>query len=67
MRLRSVVWSVVAVVFVAAVAAGFIMVRRGFSARDQPTAVDVLAAGTMRRLAVPRQARSLANPGLRYG
>lgn len=62
MRLRSLVWSLLAVIFVAAVATGFIVVRRGFSARDQPSAVEALAARTMRRLAVPRQARSLANP-----
>ena len=62
MRLRSLVWSLVAVVLVAAVAAAFIVVRRGFSARDQPSAVEALAARTMRRLAVPRLARNLANP-----
>lgn len=62
MRLRSLLWSLVAVIFVAAVGTGFMVVRRGFSARDQPSAVEAVAARTMRRLAVPRQARSLANP-----
>jgi mono/diheme cytochrome c family protein len=38
------------------------IVSRGFSARDQPSAVEALTARTMRRFAVPRSARSLANP-----
>ncbi len=48
-------------VFVAAVVASRI-VSRGFSARDQPSTVEAVAARTMRRFAVPRSARSLANP-----
>ena len=62
MRLRSLIWPLVAALFVAAVATGFLVLRRGFSARDQPSAVEAVAARVMRRLAVPRQARSLANP-----
>ena len=62
MRLRFLIWPLVAVLFVAAVATGFLVLRRGFSARDQPSAVEAVAARAMRRLAVPRQARSLANP-----
>ena len=35
---------------------------RGFSAREQPSAAEAVAARMMRRLAVPRRSKSLANP-----
>ena len=35
---------------------------RGFSAREQPSAAEAVAARIMRRLAVPRRSRSLVNP-----
>ena len=38
------------------------IVSRGFSAREQPSAVEAAAARTMRRLAVPRRSRNLLNP-----
>jgi mono/diheme cytochrome c family protein len=37
-------------------------INRGFSARDEPSAVEAMTARTVRRLAVPRRSRSLANP-----
>jgi mono/diheme cytochrome c family protein len=38
------------------------MVRRGFSARDEPSPVEALAARAMRRLAVPADLRDRSNP-----
>ena len=46
-------------VFVVVVAA---WVRRGFSARDEPSAIERLIAGRLRRLAAPAGARSMKNP-----
>lgn len=41
---------------------GWSVVRRGFSAHDQPSAIEVLLARTVRRLAVPATYDSLKNP-----
>ena len=38
------------------------VVRRGFSARDEPSRVEALAARAMRRLAVPAELRGRPNP-----
>jgi mono/diheme cytochrome c family protein len=37
-------------------------VRRGFSARDEPSAPEIFAARTARKLAVPRRAKTLQSP-----
>jgi mono/diheme cytochrome c family protein len=37
-------------------------VRRGFSARDEPSAPEIFAARTARSLAVPRRAKALKSP-----
>jgi len=37
-------------------------IRRGFSARDNPSAIETLIATTARQLAVPSQYRQLRNP-----
>ena len=50
----------VALVVAAVVAAR--TVRRGFSAREQPSAAEALAARIVRRLAVPARSKSLVNP-----
>ncbi len=47
---------------VAAAAGGFRMLQHGFSARDEPTAVEALVARQVRHLAVPRAARDAKNP-----
>lgn len=52
----------VALVLIAAIGIGFNVVRRGFSARDKPSAPEALAARMVRRLAVPGRAKSLVNP-----
>ena len=50
------------VVLLALAVYGWSFIRRGFSAHDQPSALESLAARTARRLAVPASYRSLANP-----
>jgi mono/diheme cytochrome c family protein len=53
------------VVLLAVAAAGIavaMLVRRGVSARDTPTAPEVVLARGLRRLAAPSGARALANP-----
>lgn len=43
-------------------AAGLRLVTHGVSARDEPTAAECRAAGMMRRLAIPTEARKRVNP-----
>ena len=62
MRLRSLVVWLVAVILVVAVAAAFLTVRRGFSARDEPSWAEKLVARRVRSLAVPAGARNAENP-----
>jgi hypothetical protein len=45
---------------VAAAGYGLILVRRGFSALATPSAIEVLAATTARKLAVPSSYRQLS-------
>jgi mono/diheme cytochrome c family protein len=59
-------WKIALVIlFVLAVAAagyGLTLVRRGFSALETPSAVEVFAATTARKIAVPSSYRQLRNP-----
>jgi mono/diheme cytochrome c family protein len=59
-------WKVVLLVLVAivvgGVAYGYSLIRRGFSARETPSAIETLAASTVRRLALPSDYRQLRNP-----
>lgn len=41
---------------------GLHLKHRGFSARDEPSEVEILAARTMRNMAIPRSARTEENP-----
>jgi mono/diheme cytochrome c family protein len=50
------------VVVAAAVAFGWYEVRRGFSARAQPSALEAALAHTMRDLSIPRSAKEAKNP-----
>ena len=60
---RNRVLSLVVVAAVVLVVAGAVAaVRRGFSARDQPSALETYVARTARRLAVPSGAKSEKNP-----
>jgi len=65
MRIQTVLLAVGVAIVVGSAVVAVVAVRtlnRGFSARDQPSAVEAMAARTVRRLAVPRRSRSLANP-----
>jgi len=52
---------VLLVVVGAAITVG-VLVQHGFSARDQPTAIEAFVARRLRRLAIPRSARQAQNP-----
>lgn len=52
----------VGLVLVVLAVTGVLLVRRGVSARDEPSSVEALLARTMRSLAVPAKARDMRNP-----
>ena len=62
MRLRAVLLWLVAATFVGAIAIGWSIARRGFSARDEPSSVEEFVARRVRGLAVPARARDATNP-----
>jgi mono/diheme cytochrome c family protein len=62
MRKRTLLLSIAVACVVAAAAFGWVTIRRGFSARDNPSAIETLVATTARQLAVPSQYRQLRNP-----
>ena len=62
MRLRPLLLWLVAAIFVVAIAIGWSIVRRGFSARDEPSWVEKVVARRVRALAVPARARDAKNP-----
>lgn len=41
---------------------GFVVIRRGFSARDNPSWIETVMAKTARRMAIPAKAKKMANP-----
>ena len=51
-----------AVTFAILVVTAVYVVRRGFSARDEPNAAEAFLARQLRHIAVPRRARQMANP-----
>jgi mono/diheme cytochrome c family protein len=59
-------WFFIGILFSAAVAiiAGLVLIRqgRGFSARDQPTAMETWVAQKTRAMAMPSEAKSKTNP-----
>jgi mono/diheme cytochrome c family protein len=59
---KRVVWLLALATVILVVAAAVSVVRRGFSARDQPSLVESYVARTARKLAVPSKARSPKNP-----
>ena len=63
MKRRSKIALLVFVVVVLTGVFGFLMVlRRGFSARDEPTALEAFVARRVRHLAVPSAGRRMTNP-----
>src|SRR5882724_13643789 len=59
---KHVVWLLVFAALILVIAAAVSLVRRGFSAREQPSALETYVARTARKLAVPSKARSEKNP-----
>ena len=63
MRLRWVlIIAGIAVVLIVPLVIGASMIRRGFSAHDEPSAMEVMMARSMRRWAVPADLRNVRNP-----
>src|SRR5580765_529363 len=62
MRKRTLLLSITVACIGAAAAFGWVTIRRGFSARNNPSAIETLIATTARQLAVPSQYRQLRNP-----
>lgn len=62
MKTRYVVLLVLLLLVVGAALYGWSIIRRGFSAHDEPSAIEVLTARTARRLAVPASYDRLKNP-----
>ena len=53
---------IILVIGVGAAIAVALLLQHGFSARDQPTAIEAFVARRLRHLAVPRSARQAKNP-----
>ena len=62
MRRNRAVWLLAFAAVILVVAGAVAAVRRGFSARDQPSALETYVARTARKLAVPSKARREKNP-----
>jgi mono/diheme cytochrome c family protein len=62
MKLWKIFLLVIAAIVFAGAAYGYSVIRRGFSARGTPSAVETLAATAVRRLALPSDYRQLRNP-----
>lgn len=62
MKKRTLLLSITAAGIAGAAAFGSVTMRRGFSARDNPSAIEKLVATSARELAVPSQYRQLRNP-----
>ena len=59
--LRAALWIVFAVI-VGGLAYGTVLVRRGFSTKDQPSALETAIARGARRLSIPSSAKNEKNP-----
>lgn len=62
MTKRSAILIMLAIVVVSVALGGRWFIRRGFSARDEPSRLEVVLARYVRHLAVPRQQREAKNP-----
>jgi mono/diheme cytochrome c family protein len=62
MRARTIAAVIVGLLFVGGAAAAVVVIRHGFSARDQPTRAEAFVARRLRHLAVPGRAKALQNP-----
>jgi mono/diheme cytochrome c family protein len=62
MRKRTLLLAIAAAGVAAAAALGWLTIRRGFSARDTPSAMEAYVAKTARKLAIPASERDAKNP-----
>jgi mono/diheme cytochrome c family protein len=62
MRKRTLLWPIVIPCVACAVVFGVGSIRRGFSARENPSTIETYVAKTARRLSVPLSDRSAKNP-----
>ena len=62
MRKRTLLLSITAAGVAGAAALGWATVRRGFSARDNPSALEAYLAKTARKLSIPASERDAKNP-----
>ena len=62
MRKRTLLLSLTAAGVAGAAAFGWVTIRRGFSARDNPSALEVYVAKTARNLSIPASERDAKNP-----
>jgi mono/diheme cytochrome c family protein len=62
MRKRTLFLSIVTAVVAGAAAFGWLTIRRGFSARDNPSALEAFVARTARKLSISASERDARNP-----
>lgn len=62
MKLRTKVTLLLLTIVIGATAIGIMLVRQGFSARDNPSAVEAYTARAIRRLSIPAAAKKATNP-----
>jgi mono/diheme cytochrome c family protein len=62
MKLRTKASLILLAIVIGATGIGKVLVRRGFSARDNPSALEAFTAGAIRRLSIPAAAKKAANP-----
>ncbi|HEV2395709.1 MAG TPA: c-type cytochrome [Candidatus Sulfotelmatobacter sp.] len=62
MRKRAVLLSITAAGIAGAATFGWVTIRRGFSARDNPSAIEAYFARTARHLSIPASERDAKNP-----
>lgn len=61
-RARAVVFGLIALVLIVMIGAGASIIRRGFSAHEEPSAIEETLARSARRWAVPADLRDAKNP-----
>lgn len=62
MKLRAKASLIPLAIVIGASGFGIVLVRRGFSARDNPSAIEAYTARTIRRLSIPAAAKNAVNP-----
>ena len=62
MSRRKGAWLIAIIVLLGLVGGGYLLIRRGFSARDNPSALEAYIARAVRRLSTPAAAKQARNP-----